>query len=158
MNTEQQVKWIEEKANTMISPDKGAFLVEVRIKPINNIKVFVDADQGVSIDALVQYNRSLYRQVEEGGLYPNGDFSLEVSSPGLDEPLKLHRQYLKNKGRDVEVILKNGIKREGRLADVTNDEIVIEEETGNKKKELVKHTIPYDDIKTTKIQISFKSR
>jgi ribosome maturation factor RimP len=74
----------------------------------------------------------------------------------LDEPLKLYRQYLKNIGRYVEVLLKNGIKHEGKLVSATADQIVIEEEKTNKKiKEVVPHTISYDDIKTTKIQIKF---
>ena len=138
----------------LIDPDPENFLVEVKIRPGNNIKVFVDADRGISIDKLAQYNRSLYRQIEESGLFPNNDFSLEISSPGLDEPLKLRRQYLKNIGRYVEVILKSGIKTEGKLISATDKEILIEEEKGNKKKkEIIEHSLLYDDIKTTKIQI-----
>jgi ribosome maturation factor RimP len=140
----------------LIDPDPENFLVEVRIRPGNNIKIFVDADRGISIDKLAQYNRNLYRQIEESGLFPNNDFSLEISSPGLDEPLKLHRQYLKNIGRHVEIILKTGIKIEGKLIRASDREIVIEEERGNKKKkELTEHSLSYDDIKTTKIQIKF---
>ena len=140
----------------MIDPDPENFLVEVKIRPGNNIKIFVDADRGMSIDKLAQYNRSLYRQIEESGLFPNNDFSLEVSSPGLDEPLKLRRQYLKNIGRYVEVMLKNGIKKEGKLLSATDEEVVIEEETGTKKKkEIIQHSLSYDDIKTTKIQIKW---
>jgi len=78
----------------------------------------------------VQYNRKLYKDIEENGFFPNGDFSLEVSSPGLDEPLKLHRQYLKNVGRNVEVIRKDGIKTEGKLVGVSGTDIVIEEVRG----------------------------
>ena len=140
----------------LIDPDPENFLVEVKIRPGNNIKVFVDADRGISIDKLAQYNRSLYRQIEESGLFPNNDFSLEISSPGLDEPLKLRRQYLKNIGRYVEVILKSGIKTEGKLISATDKEILIEEEKGNKKKkEIIEHYLLYDDIKTTKIQIKW---
>ena len=140
----------------LIDPDPENFLVEVKIRPGNNIKVFVDTDRGISIDKLAQYNRSLYRQIEESGLFPNNDFSLEISSPGLDEPLKLRRQYLKNIGRYVEVILKSGIKTEGKLISATDKEILIEEEKGNKKKkEIIEHSLLYDDIKTTKIQIKW---
>ena len=140
----------------LISSDPENFLVEVKIGPGNNIKIYIDADRGMSIDKLAQYNRSLYKQIEESGFFPNGDFSLEISSPGLDEPLKLHRQYLKNIGREVEVILKNGIKLQGKLVSATGDEILIDEERKNKKqREVTQHTIPYNDIKTTKIQIKF---
>ena len=156
MNSDSQIQAIEQKVMALIDPDPENFLVEVRIRPGNNIKVFVDADRGISIDKLAQYNRALYRQIEESRLFPNNDFSLEISSPGLDEPIKLHRQYLKNIGRYVEVILKDGMKREGKLVNVTDGESLIEEEKGNKKKkEIIRHSLSYDDIKTTKIQIKF---
>jgi len=156
MNIDSQIQAIEQKVMALIDPDPENFLVEVKIKPGNNIKIFVDADHGISIDKLAQYNRSLYRQIEEGGLFPNNDFSLEISSPGLDEPLKLRRQYLKNIGRYVEVLLKNGIKKEGKLITATDEEVVIEEDKGNKKKkEVILHSLSYEDIKTTKIQIKW---
>jgi len=155
MNIDAQIQAIEQKMMALIDPDPENFLVEVKIRPGNNIKIFVDADHGISIDKLAQYNRSLYRQIEESGLFPNNDFSMEISSPGLDEPLKLRRQYLKNIGRYVEIILKSGIKKEGKLISA-NKEIVIEEEKGNKKKkEFIQHSLSYNDIKTTKIQIKW---
>ena len=139
-----------------MDPDPENFLVEVKVRPGNNIKIFVDADRGISIDKLAHYNRSLYRQIEESGLFPNNDFSLEISSPGLDEPLKLRRQYLKNIGRYIEVILKSGIKKEGKLIAASDEGIMVEEEIGNKKKkEILHHSLLFDDIKTTKIQIKF---
>jgi len=132
------------------------FLVEVRIKPTNNIKVFLDGDQGISIEKCVQYNRALYKQLEESGLFPGDDFSLEVSSPGLDEPLKSLRQYKKNIGRQVEILLQDGSKKEGRLIEVSEDGIIMEETKGrNKKKEVISHAFLFDNIKTTKIQIVF---
>jgi ribosome maturation factor RimP len=156
MNIESQIAVIEQKVRTLIGTDPESFLVEVKIRPGNNIKVFIDADHGVSIDKLAQYNRGLYKQIEESDLFPNGDFSLEISSPGLDEPLKLHRQYIKNIGRYIDVLLKNGIKKEGKLIGVNENEIVLEEERVSKKQRtVVQHTILYDDIKTTKIQIKF---
>jgi len=98
----------------------------------------------------------VYKQIEESNMFPNGDFSLEVSSPGLDEPLKLHRQYLKNIGRFVEIIEKEGNKKEGKLLSVSEQGVIVEEEKGHgKKKEMVQHAISFDNIKTTKIQIKF---
>ena len=140
----------------MISAEPGLFLVEVKIKPTNNIKVFIDGDQGVSIEKLVHYNRRLYKEIEEDRMFPNGDFSLEVSSPGLDEPLKLHRQYLKNIGRSVEVITADGMRKEGKLISATEQAIVLEEVRGKgKKMETVQHIIPFKEIKITRIQVKF---
>ncbi|HVZ57577.1 MAG TPA: hypothetical protein VG870_13010 [Chitinophagaceae bacterium] len=163
MNPDTQVRLVEQKITELLQDDPGYFLVEVRIAPGNHVKVFVDADQGASIDRLVQYNRVLYRRLEESGVFPGNDFSLEVSSPGLDEPLKLHRQYVKNTGRWVEVTRTDGAKTAGRLLEVTQDAILVEEEKGKSpdgrprggKKELVRHVIPFDNIKTTKIQVKF---
>jgi ribosome maturation factor RimP len=156
MNTESQIRAIEQRVTAIMSSDPENFLVEVKIKPGNNIKVFIDSDKGISIDKLTQYNRSLYKQIEESGIFYSDDFSLEVSSPGLDEPLKLHRQYIKNLGRFVEILLKDGIKIEGKLTAVSDTEIGVEESKGNKKKPVtILHQVPYNDIKTTKIQIKF---
>jgi len=141
---------------TLIQEEPGVFLVEIRIKPTNNVKVFLDADNGMIIEKLVQYNRKLYRDLDESGFFPGGDFSLEISSPGLEEPLRLHRQYVKNIGREVEVVKKDGIKTEGKLISATEEEIVVEEEKGkNKKKELITHVISVPDIKSTRVQIRF---
>ncbi len=155
MNSENQVTGVEKKLSELLTELPGYFLVEISVKPTNNIKVFVDADQGAAIDQLSRINRALYKWVEEN-LFPNGDFSIEVSSPGLDEPLKLDRQYLKNISRMVEIVLKNGLKKEGKLISVSENEIVVEEEKGKgKKKEVVQHIILKEEIKTTKIQVKF---
>jgi ribosome maturation factor RimP len=147
---------IEQRVNSLIGSEPDVFLVEVRIKPTNNVKVFLDADNGISIERLVQFNRRLYKEFEEEQVFPNNDFSLEISSPGLDEPLKLNRQYKKNIGRFVEVILVDGERTEGKLISAEDDQVIVEEEKGKgKKKEMKQHIIPFTNIKTTKIQIKF---
>jgi ribosome maturation factor RimP len=152
----ETIKVVESLVQALLANDSGYFLVEVRVKPTNNLKIFIDGDQGISIEKCVQINRALYKKLEELGLFPNGDFSLEVSSPGLDEPLKLLRQYKKNIGRQVELILQDGSKIDGRLMEVSEDGIIIEETKGkNKKKEVINHTFLFDNIKTTKIQVVF---
>ncbi|MDQ3846736.1 MAG: ribosome maturation factor [Bacteroidota bacterium] len=154
MNPDHQKEVIAQKVMDLLSGHPSHFLVEVRIKPTNNVKVFVDADEGISLSDLVDYNRSLYKQLEGSGLFPNDDFSLEVSSPGLDEPLKLHRQYKKNIGRYVDVMLVDGTKKEGKLIEATEDGIVIETENGKgKKREVKNESILFDTIKNTKIQV-----
>jgi ribosome maturation factor RimP len=156
MQAEDQIRIIEEKVNSLLAAHPSHFLVEVRIKPTNNVKVFIDADEGVILSDLIDYNRKLYKQLEESSLFPNGDFSLEVSSPGLDEPLKLFRQYKKNIGRFVEVNFKDSTRKEGKLIEATEDGIIIETETGKgKKKETKQESILFDQIKNTKIQVKF---
>ena len=156
MDTATQIQAIEQTLKELLAAHPTHFLVEVRIKPTNNIKVFIDADEGVNLAVLIEYNRKLYKLIEESSLYPDGDFSLEVSSPGLDEPLKMYRQYQKNIGRFVDVLLNNLSKKEGKLIEATEDGIIIEYETGKgKKKETKQETILFSDIKHTKIQVKF---
>ncbi|HAL95410.1 MAG TPA: ribosome maturation factor [Chitinophagaceae bacterium] len=156
MDNSALIKAMEERVVSLIGAEKDLFLVEIRVKPTNNLKIYIDGDQGVSVEKLVFYNRKLYRQLEEEGVFPDGDFSLELSSPGLDEPLKMHRQYVKNIGRPVEVILNDGIKQEGVLKAVTKEAIEVESTTGKGKKAVTTQlTIPFIQIKSTKIQIKF---
>jgi len=153
---ETPVQAIEKMVQDMLANDPAYFLVEIKIKPTNNVKLFLDGDQGVTIEKCISWNRALYKKIEEENLFPNGDFSLEVSSPGVDEPLKLFRQYKKNIGRTVEVILKEGNKITGKMIDVTEDAITVEETKGkNKKKEVIQHVFLFDQIKSTKIQTVF---
>lgn len=130
------------------------FLVDIKIKPTNNFKVFLDGDSGVTIEAVSKINRALYKYMEESELFPDGDFSLEVSSPGVDEPLKFLRQYKKNLGRKVEITLNEGDPVEGKLIEATEEEVTIEEVIG-KKKETKQTAIPFSNIKKTVVQISF---
>ena len=156
MDKEAIIQNLQEKVVALLVGNPSHFLVDIRIKPTNNFKIFIDGDNGVGIDDLVKYNRALYKQIEEEGLFPDGDFSLEISSPGLDEPLKLYRQYIKNTGRNVEGLQLDGQKTEGTLLAVNDDAIVVETTSGRgKKMEKTAHTILLETIKTTKIQIKF---
>jgi ribosome maturation factor RimP len=154
MANEQVIASIRQLLEGLLSSNPEYFVVEVKIKPTNNVKVFVDGDKGVPVDKLVTLNRALYPLLESAGLFPDNDFSLEVSSPGLDEPLKLHRQYLKNIGRKVEVTLLDGTVKEGTLQAVTEDQITIEEVIGKKKDKKISD-IQFTEIKHTKVSIVF---
>ena len=156
MISDTKQKAIEDFVNAQLKGSEDVFLVEVKVIPGNNIKVFLDADNGITIEKCIKINRALYNQIEESELFPNGDFSLEVSSPGVEEPLKLHRQYKKNIGRTVEVTMNDGTKKEGKLTTVNDDEIIIEEKTGQGKKTVIKTTnILFNQIKHTKVLVTF---
>ena len=154
MTQDTQIQAVEKLIGPLLFDD--IFLVSIKIKPTNNFKIYLDADSGLGIEKCIKINRALYKIMEEMGMYPEGDFSLEVSSPGLDEPLKLLRQYKKNTGREVEVITNDDVKKEGRLTGVTEEKITIEYTEGKGKKAVVKKDdIFFNDIKQTKVQIKF---
>jgi len=81
---------------------------------------------------------------------------LEVSSFGVDRPLQLLRQYKKNTGRTVEVVMNDGIKAEGTLTDVNEEKITIEQKTGKgNKMTITTKTILFNQIKHTTVLITF---
>lgn len=156
MAIETQVQQIEQLVDQMLAEHPEYFRTNVKIKPTNNVKVFIDGDNGVTIERCVKFNRQLYKMLEETGMYPEGEFSLEVSSPGVGEPLKTHRQYIKNTGRDVEVVFMDGVKKEGKLVQVAESDIIIEHTEGKGKKAVTQQlVIPFDNIKSTTVQIKF---
>ena len=154
MATETNAETVKRILLTLLYDD--IFFVDMKVKPTNNIKIFLDADSGLGIEKCIKINRRLYRQVEEMGFYPEGDFSLEVSSPGIGEPLKMLRQYVKNIGRNVEVTLNDDTIKEGILIEATEEQIILETTEGkNKKAVTTKVPVLFLDIKQTVVQIKF---
>ncbi len=156
MSTDNKLEEIEQFLNGLLEAEPTYFLVSVRIKPTDNVKVFLDGDNGITIEKCVFFNRKLRNHIEEEGIYPEGEYSLEVSSPGLDEPLKLNRQYKKNIGRFVEIVALDDTKKEGKLIEVTESNLTIESTSGKGKKMITEQVvIPLTNIKITTVQIKF---
>jgi ribosome maturation factor RimP len=154
MSVDTAIQTVQNLLQPLLQED--VFLVSIKIKPTNNFKIYIDADGGLPLEKCIKINRALYKQIEEMGLYPDGDFSLEVSSPGVDEPLKLIRQYIKNVGRFVEVIKMDDTKLEGKLLAATEEQMTIEITEGKGKKLTINQLeLPISDIKQTKVQIKF---
>jgi ribosome maturation factor RimP len=156
MSNEEKTLIINALVEGLLEAEPTIFLVRVHIRPINNISVYVDGDEGVTIEKCVRLNRALYKLIVEKEIANDGEFGLEVSSPGVDEPLVLRRQYKKNLGRMVEVVRVDGTEIEGKLLDANEDGIVVEEEKGKgKKKEIVKHELAFTEVKSTVVKIVF---
>ena len=142
--------------DSFLEAESTYFMVQIKVKPTNNIKVFLDGDHGLPIEKCTYFNRKLYKAIEEEAWFPEGDFSLEVSSPGVDEPLLLKRQYNKNVGRKVQVTMLDGNMKEGTLITVAEADILVEWTEGKGKKALQQQLlIPFENIKSTIVQIQF---
>lgn len=135
------------------------FIVEVNIRPGNNIEVTMDCDETFTIEACTELHRYLLKQMDRDV----EDYALTVSSPDLTRPFKVKRQYEKNIGRIVSVKNVDKSKTEGELLAVNEDAITLlvevkEEIPGKKKKQLVEReiAIPFSEIEQTKIVIQFK--
>jgi ribosome maturation factor RimP len=128
------------------------FIVSLVISPSNKITLLVDSMKGLNIRECVQLSRA----IESGLDREEADFELEVSSPGLGEPLKVVSQYMKNIGREVEVLLSNGSKLSGKLLEADADGFKIEEQKkikGKKQALLENREFKYADVNKVKIVI-----
>lgn len=135
------------------------FLVDLTISSSNRISVLVDAIGGLPITDCIKVSRGIEHNLDR----EEQDFELNVSSPGLDKPLKVFKQYEKNIGRSLKVTLNDEGVFDGLVEAVNGEEIhmllekvhtakgkVEELEKGSKMILLI------EDIKEAKVNISFK--
>jgi ribosome maturation factor RimP len=120
------------------------------------ISVILDGDAGISIDDCAEVSRQLSKQLDENSLIED-NYTLEVSTPGLDQPLKLKRQYKRNIGRKLRVKTVDQKLIEGKLSEVSEEIITLIEEIGNgKNKELKESSVPFSAIDKAFVLVSFK--
>jgi ribosome maturation factor RimP len=128
-----------------------AYLVELEMLPGNNINIFVDVDGGIKVNQLKLISRAieaaLDREVE--------DFALTVSSPGLDRPFRVHRQFVNNVGRWLKVKTKAGEALIGELTVVTDTALTLNIPGKKKKDSAIDREIAFEEIEESKIEIRF---
>lgn len=143
---------IEELVNDFLEGTEF-YLVDVKVQPGNAINVELDGDGRIGIDECVKVSRhiegTLDREVE--------DFSLSVGSAGMGQPLKLKRQYVKNQGREVKVLRKDGAELNGLMTEVNDDGITVLLPASKKKKLPERsESVAWDEIGETKVKVVFK--
>jgi ribosome maturation factor RimP len=149
---------LRDKILSILEPiikENNWFLVDLKVGA-GSVQVFIDSDKGFSIENCVRVSRLLSSELNQQMPFSD-QYTLEVSSPGMDQPFKVMNQYYKYKGRKVDVLTNDGVKRTGRMTEVDEDKIVIEETKIEKHKEIVtrKTDIPFYNIKATTVVVSF---
>lgn len=136
----------------------GQFIVDVIVtskRGPKKILIILDGDTGINIDDCANLNRELSKELETLPALQDS-YLLEVSTPGLDQPLKLKRQYRKNVGRRLNVKLADKAV-EGKLVEVTDDKITLEQESlAGKQKQVVMVDIEFSEIDKSFVLVSFK--
>lgn len=132
------------------------FVVSVKVTGDNKIMIKADTDSGITIDQCGEISTKLEEILDRDA----EDFELEVSSPGLTEPLKIPRQYIKNIGKSVDIVLTDGEKISGVITSadqqsVTVKQTITEKIGGKRTKTEIENTINFTSIKTTKLKINF---
>ncbi|MFT5666615.1 MAG: ribosome maturation factor RimP [Vicingaceae bacterium] len=135
------------------------YIVDINVSASNQIRVEIDGDKGVKINDCVDISRHIEGNYDREEV----DFELTVSSAGMDQPFKITRQYQRYVGREVETKTTTGEKLKGILVSADDNAIVLEvirkeKIEGKKKKQLITETktIPMEQVKETKVVISFK--
>ena len=144
----EKIKILELVQGALEGTDK--YLVNLKVTPDNRIYVDIDGDNGVNIDDCIELSRAVESQLDRD----EEDFELNVSSAGADSPLKLTRQYVKNVGRDLEVVMFDGKEAEGTLENADDNGIVLRTK-GTKKQAPETLRFAYKDIKSARVAIKF---
>ena len=126
------------------SLESDLFLVDLSISNNNDISLLVDGDKGVDMSRFVFISKQIKNQLNDLDL----DYSLVVSSTGIDRPLTHDRQYAKNIGRIVAIKTDTEEKLEGKLVDLTEENLIL---CADNQDRLIKK----NNILETKILITF---
>ena len=130
------------------------YIVDLVVAPNHHIGVFIDGDEGVSLDTCTQISRILESILDAeptlGGIY-----ELEVSSPGVSRPLKFLRQYLKHVGRTLKIKLVSYEQIEAVLTSIGTDSIQVEIKPQDKKSLPEAREIPFEEIKEAYVTVQF---
>ena len=134
------------------------FLVDFNVSTNNAIKITLDSDKEINLKDCINISRKIEGSLDREVV----DFSLEVASAGVGNPLKYPRQYFKNIGRKLEVILCNGAILSGQLTKVEDRLIELQwkqresKPIGKGKVTVTKNkTITFDEIEQSKVIIKF---
>jgi ribosome maturation factor RimP len=158
---------IKERLESLLDPflEEGRiFIVDIIIKSSKlsqKVSILVDSDEGITIQECTSISRRLAKQLEELDVFAEA-YTLEVSSPGLDQPLLLPRQYRKNVDRTLKVTLKTGEIVSGRLAEASDDSIKLILPEPKKKPKVpvaldsLEREITISEISKAMVEISFK--
>jgi len=131
----------------------GIFLVDTRLSSTGRITVLIDRPEGLKIEDCVMLSKQLSNDLGE----ELGDYEMNVSSPGLDMPLLVPEQFVKNEGRMVDVTTGEGERLKGVMINVTAGGFDLQTETKQKKEKVtVIRSFNYEDVKSVKVIISFK--
>ena len=149
---------VQELVDQYLATREDLFLIELKISADSNITVIIDGDQSVSLQDCLDVSRAVEFQLDR----EEHDFSLQVMSPGLSEPMKLPRQFAKNIGRELDVLLNDDTKIQGELKIVGEDSITLELKyrrpklVGKGKEDVIEdRIIPLTEIKKALVVIKF---
>jgi len=119
MNFKEKVETLVQEA---LVENPSLFLIDLTIGGDNSIRVLLDGDLGVTLEACMQVSRKVEHNLDR----EENDFSIEVSSCGVGSPLTIPRQFKKNVTRKLEVIDSEDKQVQGTLVEATDTSFTLE--------------------------------
>ena len=119
MNFKEKVEALVKEA---LAENPSLFLIDLTIGGDNSIRVLLDGDQGVTLEACMQVSRKVEHNLDR----EENDFSIEVSSCGVGSPLTIPRQFKKNVTRKLEVTDSQDKQVQGTLVEATDTSFTLQ--------------------------------
>ena len=148
---------VKKLVNEAIEENSALFLIDLIFSNDNGIRVIVDGDTGVALSECIRISRHVEHNLDR----EEEDFSLEVTTPNITDPLVSLRQYNKNIDRTLKVKTETE-SFEGKLIEVNENNITLHwkarepKPIGKGKITVEKQkTIPLSEIKQSKVKIIF---
>ncbi|MGR8007937.1 ribosome maturation factor RimP [Streptomyces hypolithicus] len=121
------------------------------------LRIVVDSDEGVELDTCAELSRTVSEKLDETDAMGEGEYVLEVSSPGADRPLSEHRHYVRNTGRLARLQLHDGTELVARILTV-DDEGLDLEVPGVKGRKPSARRVAFSDIAKARVEIEFSRK
>ena len=131
------------------------FILDIILKD-KRVEVYADADQGIKFSQCQKLSRAIEAYLDESQVIGE-EYTIEVSSPGVDRPLQLYRQYPRNLDRELEVTLADDTVVTGKMTEVTEEQITLKVQ-GAKKGMFKLQIVPFEEVKSTRVLVSFKKK
>ncbi len=151
-------KKIERLLEDFLENREDLFLIDLKISANDDVTIILDGDEGVTLQDCLDASRAVEFNMDREA----HDFSLQVMSAGLSEPLSMPRQFKKNIGRSLDILLQNDTRIEGELTKVEEDSITLllryrkPKEVGKGKIDVEEEKIiHFQDIKKALVTIKF---
>ncbi|MEU5890736.1 ribosome maturation factor RimP [Streptomyces sp. NPDC047461] len=158
MSTTQSER-LRELLEPLVS-SQGLDLEEISVDSVGRkrvLSVVVDSDTGADLDQIADVSRALSAKLDETNAMGEGEYTLEVGTPGAERPLKEHRHYVRAVDRLVKFQLTEGGEVVARILEV-DDEGLDVEVPGIKGRKATSRRLAFSDIDRARVQVEFNRK
>ncbi|MEU1056644.1 ribosome maturation factor RimP [Streptomyces sp. NPDC005876] len=152
-----------ERLRALLEPlvaSQGLDLEEIAVDSVGRkrvLRVVVDSDTGADLDRIADVSRALSAKLDETDAMGEGEYTLEVGTPGAERELTEHRHYVRAVGRLVRFRLTAGEDLVARVLTVDDDGVDLEV-PGVKGRKATARRLAFADIAKARVQVEFNRK